>query len=145
MLHKLLKITTRQAKRVGRGIGSGKGGHTVGRGTKGHTSREGGTIPLWFEGGQLPLVKRLPYLRGKDHFESVQVKPLAMSVARLTKLNGQDITPETLVAAGLLKNAHTPVKLVGSGELSAIGEVRGVSLTASARASVEKAGGKISE
>ncbi|OGC53984.1 hypothetical protein A2797_00435 [candidate division WWE3 bacterium RIFCSPHIGHO2_01_FULL_48_15] len=57
-LSKLGKITARGHKRVGRGYGSGKGGHTTGRGAKGQKIR--GRIKLTFEGGQLPLVRRLP-------------------------------------------------------------------------------------
>ncbi len=145
MLHTLVKLTTRSAKRPGRGIGSGKGGHTAGRGAKGHLSRQGGKTPLWFEGGQLPLIKRLPYIRGKAHFDPVSPKALAINVARLSKMNGQDVTPETLVANGFIKNAHTTVKLVGSAELENIGEVRGVQLTQAAKASIEKAGGRMNE
>lgn len=144
MLHNLLKITSRAKKRLGRGGGSGKGFHTVGRGTKGHTSREGGTIPLWFEGGQLPLIKRLPYLRGKDHFDSVNTKPVAIDLTRIARLAGQDITPETLVAAGLIKSVYLPVKLVGSAKLTSVGEVRGVAASASARKALEEAGARLS-
>ncbi len=143
MLHLLLKLTSRKRKRLGRGVGSGKGAHTVGRGTKGHTSREGGTTPLWFEGGQLPLIKRLPYWRGKSHFDSLITKPITISVGKLSRMKGQDISPETLVAAGMLRHAHLTVKFVGTGKLSSIGRVSGVQFSASAHKSIEDAGGTI--
>ena len=60
LLQKLAKTVTKSNKRVGRGYGSGKGGHTASRGQKGQKSRVGSKIPLWFEGGQLPGVKKYP-------------------------------------------------------------------------------------
>jgi large subunit ribosomal protein L15 len=65
ILSSLTKITTRSKKRLGRGYGSGKGGHTSSRGQKGQKSRVGSKVPLWFEGGALPLSKRIPMWRVK--------------------------------------------------------------------------------
>ena len=140
MLHELSKITSKPKKRVGRGEGSGKGMHTVGRGTKGHKAREGKPMPLWFEGGQLPLIKRLPYWRGKFHFRSLNKKPVVIQLGRLSLFEGADVTPETLVSKGMLATIHTPVKLVGGGEVPKIKEVRGVKMSAPARAALEKIG-----
>jgi large subunit ribosomal protein L15 len=140
MLHALSKITTRSKKRVGRGIGSGKGGHTAGRGAKGHKARQGGNIPLWFEGGQLPLIKRLPYLRGKFRFKSLNAKPLALRVSQLSTVEGGVVSPETLVAAGLIRSVITPVKIVSGGDVPTLKEVRGVSISQSAKSALEKAG-----
>lgn len=138
MLNSLLKITSRAKKRVGRGGGSGKGMHTAGRGSKGHKSRQGGSIPLWFEGGQLPLVKRLPYMRGKFHFKSLKATPVIITFAKLAKLTGQDVTPETLVAAGLINHESVRVKIVSGGTAPKVGEVRGVEITASAKNALEQ-------
>lgn len=143
MLSTLQKITDRSKKRVGRGIGSGKGGHTAGRGTKGHKSREGGTTPLWFEGGQLPLIKRLPYARGKAHFQSLQKKPVLVSLQSLAKLAGSDVTPETLVAAGLARSVIDTIKIIGGGDSPKVKAVRNVNLTASSRKALEKVGAVI--
>jgi large subunit ribosomal protein L15 len=63
-LTNLKKIVMGTKKRIGRGGGSGKGMHTVGRGQKGQKTR--GKIPAWFEGGQLPLIRRTPFLKGKN-------------------------------------------------------------------------------
>lgn len=142
MLNKLPKITNNKQKRLGRGTGSGVGGHTVGRGNKGHTARQGGATPMWFEGGQLPLIKRLPYWRGKFHFKSLEDKPITLSVDKLAKLTGQDVTPETLVSVGLIKHVHIPVKVVAGGEVPRVQSVRGVRATASVRKALEEKGAK---
>lgn len=138
MLNILEKITTRAKKRVGRGYGSGKGSHTVGRGSKGNKSRQGGSIPLWFEGGQLPLIKRLPYARGKFHFKTLQAKPVIITFAKLAKLEGQDVTPETLVAAGLIPHESVRAKIVGGGVAPKVKEIRGVEMTVSAKNALEQ-------
>ena len=83
-LDQLPKITTKKKKRLGRGYGSGKGGHTVGRGAKGQKAR--GKVKLGFEGGQLPLIKRLPLKRGKGKFKSFKKKPLVVNVRFLNLL-----------------------------------------------------------
>lgn len=140
MLHSLKKITSAKSKRVGRGVGSGKGAHTVGRGSKGHTAREGGIIPLWFEGGQLPLIKRLPYMRGKYHFKSLRSKPTAIPLSKLQVLAGGEVTMETLVAAKIIKSLQTRVKIVAGGTAPKLKEVRGIALSASARKVLEDAG-----
>jgi large subunit ribosomal protein L15 len=144
MLHTLPKITTNKKKRLGRGFGSGVGGHTVGRGNKGHRARQGKSVPLWFEGGQLPLIKRLPFWRGKFRFKSLNKDAQEVQVEKLNLLNGQAVTPESLVSAKLIKSQYAAVKIIGkSDKLTKVGEVRGVSFTAQARKSIEKAGGTI--
>lgn len=139
MLHQLLKLTSRANKRVGRGVGSGKGGHTAGRGSKGHTSREGGTIPLWFEGGQLPLIKRLPYARGKFHFKSLNKRSVPIKVEQLAFVKDGIVTIETLVASGLVKSIQTPVKIVAGG-MANVKEIHGIAVTKAAKEVLEKAG-----
>ena len=89
ILHQLSSIVDRSHKRLGRGFGSGKGGHTSSRGSKGQRSRTGSKIPLWFEGGQLPLIKRLPMLRGKYRFKVVRpVVELTLSDLEKLTLTG---------------------------------------------------------
>lgn len=80
-LSNLPKITARPKKRLGRGYGSGKGGHTSGRGQKGQKSRN--KIPIWFEGGQLPLIRRTPFIKGKSRFKSIKPQPVILSLTRL--------------------------------------------------------------
>lgn len=143
MLNTLEKITTKKQKRLGRGFGSGCGGHTVGKGTKGHNSRQGKKTPLWFEGGQLPLIKRLPYARGKFHFRSLQLFTQLVKLSDLDRLNGTDVTPESLKAYNLVSNTINPIKIVATGSVKKVGQVRGVKVTASARKAIEEAGGSL--
>jgi len=111
------KITFNTPKRVGRGIGSGKGGHTTGRGTKGQKSRTKQNI--LFEGVKTKksLLHRIPLLRGKMKNKSFKVKPVTISTATLDIFNdGDTITIEALVKAGIVKSGvarRRGVKVVG--------------------------------
>ena len=106
-------------KRVGRGYGSGKGGHTVGRGAKGNKAR--GKIPIWFEGGQLPLIRRLPFKRGKDRFGKLRPGPVIINVGALNLLpKGTEVNLATLVKHGLVRETEAKecgIKILGDGEL----------------------------
>jgi large subunit ribosomal protein L15 len=94
-LSNLIKIIQPKIKRLGRGYGSGVGGHTVGRGQKGQKTR--GKIPLWFEGGQLPLVRRTPFLRGKHRFQVIKDQPVSVPMSYLNKFSdGDTVTTESL-------------------------------------------------
>jgi large subunit ribosomal protein L15 len=115
----LPKVTIRPKKRVGRGMGSGKGSHTSGRGQKGQKSR--GSVNILFEGMKMKksLLKRLPKMRGKGKFH-VNIKPVAIKYERLEKLPaGSVITVELLVKHGILKARlakSNGVKIVGIGD-----------------------------
>ncbi len=115
----LIKVTERRKKRVGRGMGSGKGSHTSGRGQKGQKSR--GHIGILFEGMKVKksLLKRLPLMRGKGKFHK-NLKPVAIKIERLEIFpNGSEITVELLIKNGVVKErlAKTHgVKIVGVGE-----------------------------
>lgn len=126
-------------KRVGRGPGSGLG-KTAGKGHKGHKARTGGSTNPGFEGGQMPMYRRLPK-RGFTNPFKVTAQPV--NLRQLEKLGGQDVSPETLYAAGLIGKPRAPVKLLGTGEADRAYTVRGVTLSASARAKIEAAGGMI--
>ena len=132
-------------RRVGRGIGSGKG-KTAGRGVKGQKSRTGVAIK-GFEGGQMPLYRRIPK-RGfrPPHQKSWQVVNLGTLQKAIDdkKLDaGKLIDAAAMIAAGLFKNASDGVRLLGKGELKTKIEVKVAGASASAIAAVEKAGGKI--
>ena len=135
------KGSTRNRKRVGRGPGSGKG-KTAGRGHKGHKARSGGSTNPGFEGGQMPMYRRLPK-RGFHNPNRVAAQ--AVNVSRLKGLADVSVTPDTLYAAGLIGKRAAPVKLLGNGEVDRAYEVSGVAMSASARAKIEGAGGKVSE
>jgi large subunit ribosomal protein L15 len=143
LLKDLPSIITKGARRVGRGYGSTKGGHTAGRGQKGQKSRNGGKIPLWFEGGQLPLIKRLPMQRGKGKFKSLdsvqEVQLKAVVGAGITT-----ITAETLREAGLIRAHSVAPKLIGAVEVAKKLKVEGVRMTKTVQAAIEKAGGTVS-
>lgn len=139
---KITSITERSAKRVGRGFGSGKGGHTSGRGQKGQKSRRGSKIPLWFEGGQLPLIKRLPMLRGKGRF-NVLVKTAEVTLSELNKMQADTITFDTLKLERVIPAGAKKAKVIASGSISRKVTITGenVALSATAQLAIEKAGG----
>lgn len=108
---KLPTISDRAAKRVGRGVGSGKGGHTTGRGTKGQKART--KVQLGFEGTKVKksFIKRLPYLRGKGKFKAWGQRFLAISLDKLADWPDKaEITQESLVKKGI----------IGKGEMAKI-------------------------
>src|SRR6266496_3604397 len=108
-VHELNLTSKKDRKRVGRGIGSGYG-KTAGRGTKGQNSRTGGGVRPGFEGGQNPLAKRLPKKRG--FVPVARVEYAVISLAQLEAAKGTTITNEALVEQGLVRNVHTPVKVL---------------------------------
>ncbi len=131
--------STQPRKRVGRGPGSGLG-KTSGKGHKGHKARTGGGTNPGFEGGQMPMYRRLPKRGFTNPF---RVENQAVNLSRLKQVSVTEVTPETLYSAGLIGKADAPVKLLGSGDADRAYTVRGVSLSASARAKIEAAGGTI--
>ena len=130
-------------KRVGRGDGSGHGTYS-GRGCKGQKSRSGNKVRPGFEGGQLPLIKRLPQKRG-----FVNIFRTAYSVINVNKLNifepGSEVTPERLVAAGVVKSLRHPIKLLAEGDINYPLLVKANKFSAAAKAKIEAAGGKAEE
>ena len=142
LLQSLPKITSRSAKRLGRGPGSGKGRHTVGRGNKGQRARKSGESPAWFEGGQLPLIKRMPMTRGKGRLE-VLVPTAEISLTALDKMQAEVITLETLKLEKKIDSGYKKAKVIGNGKLTRSVTLRGVTATQSARKAIEAAGGKI--
>ena len=128
-------------KRVGRGIGSGLG-KTSGKGHKGHQARTGGSTNPGFEGGQMPMYRRLPK-RGFTNPFKVTAQPV--NLAQLKKVATTEVTPETLYSAGLVGKIDAPIKLLGTGDADRAYTVSGVTLSASARAKIEAAGGTIAQ
>jgi len=140
-LSNLSKIVKRRKKRIGRGYGSGKGGHTVGRGTKGQKAR--GKVRLGFEGGQMTLARRLPQRGG---FRSLRGRPAILNLSELSAFRrGDVVSPESLQAKGLIKRVPAEgVKILGRGTVEAL-RFRGVALSAKAREKILEAGGEIVE
>jgi len=133
----------KKKKRVARGT-SGRGGKTAGRGTKGQNSRSGGGVRPYFEGGQLPLVRRLPHMRGFTNLFRVTYS--VVNVERLGVFQvDSEVDPEALAAAGMIKSADEPIKILGMGDLDHALTVSAHKFSASARKKIEKAGGKVIE
>ncbi len=133
----------RARKRVGRGNASGHGTYS-GRGCKGQKSRAGYKMRPGFEGGQLPLIKRLPQKRG-----FVNIFRIEYSTVNIDRLNifesGSEVTPEKLVAAGVIKSLRHPIKILASGDISYPLLVKVNKFSAAAKAKIEAAGGKAEE
>jgi len=133
----------RNRKRVGRGDGSGHGTYS-GRGCKGQKSRSGYKMRPGFEGGQLPLIKRLPRKRG-----FVNIFKTEYSIVNINRLNifeaESEVTPEKLVAAGVVKSLKHPIKILAEGDIKHPLLVKANKVSAAAKAKIEAAGGKVEE
>lgn len=141
-LNTLPKVKDPTKKRLGRGLGSGKG-KTGGRGQKGQKAR--GKVPAANVGAGLILYKKLPFRRGLGN-RKVSPKPVILDVMVLNNLKtGSSVDMDSLIKEGLVveKNARKfGVKILGKGDLKVKLEVK-VPTTTSARASIEKAGGSV--
>ena len=136
----------RDRKRLGRGPGSGTG-KTAGKGHKGSKARAGHGGPgggkPGFEGGQMKITRRLPK-RGFTNPDRIENREVSLdALDRLPA--GVDVTPDSLVEAGLVNKGRGPVKILANGELKGARTVRGVKLSASARQKIEAAGGRVEE
>ena len=137
----------RKRKRVGRGEGS-NGGKTAGRGQKGAGARSGAKTRINFEGGQNPLHMRMRKLRGPTKKMSMPFEPFRTHTQPVNLADLEDrfpanaeVTPETLVQAGLAKRKGVPVKVLGRGELNKKLTVHAHKFSAAARERIEAAGG----
>mgnify|MGYP004624067741 FL=1 len=131
-------------KRVGRGNGSGYG-KTAGRGLNGQKSRAGGGKRPGFEGGQTPLAMRLPKLPGFRNINRVEYLPVNVSRLEEKFEAGEVVNGETLKAKGIIKHEDALVKVLGDGELTKALTVSVDKVSASAKAKIEAAGGKVEE
>jgi len=150
-LHSLQPAQPRKArKRVGRGMGSGKGRYS-GRGIKGQKSRSGShMMPAGFEGGQMPIDMRLPKLRGNTSADAMPIGPFRTTTqpVNLRDLEarfeaGAEVTPDALVAAGLIKNTKTDIKILASGDLTKSLTVTAHGFSKTAKEKIEAAGGTV--
>jgi large subunit ribosomal protein L15 len=150
-LHSLKPAQPRKdRKRVGRGLGSGKGRY-AGRGIKGQKSRAGShKMPAGFEGGQMPIDMRLPKLRGATSADAMPIGPFRTYSQPINVRDLQDrfeagaeVTPEALVESGLLKNTRVDVKILGVGHLRKKLAVSAHGFSKSAREKIEAAGGSV--
>ena len=133
---------SRKAKRrVGRGPGSGWG-KTCARGQKGQKARSGGRVRRGFEGGQLPLQMRLPKFGFRSRIGLVTEE---VRLSELAKVDGDDVTLETLQKANVLNRNVQRARIMLSGEITRPVTVKGIKVTKGARAAIEAAGGKVED
>lgn len=134
--------SVRSRKRVGRGNGSGHGTYS-GRGMKGQKARSGKKAPYdQFEGGQFPTARRYHVMRGFNNKWRVPYQPVNLSdLDRFA--DGATVTPEALLAAGVLRHLREPVAILGGGELTRKLVISAHKFSKSAAASIESAGGAI--
>ena len=136
----------RNRKRLGRGPGTGQG-KTAGKGHKGSMARAGHGGPgggkPGFEGGQMPLTRRIP----KRGFNNAMFREenQVVRLGDLQKVEGNEVTRESLAQAGLVKLRKGPVKLLATGDVSGAYTVRGIKVSGSAREKIAAAGGRIEE
>ncbi|HNR68369.1 MAG TPA: 50S ribosomal protein L15 [bacterium] len=129
--------STKDRKRVGRG---GSRGKQSGKGHKGQKSRSGAKLRPWFEGGQMPIQRRLPK-RGFLNFARTEYQ--VVNIGDLAKLaDGMEVTPEVLYDTGLIRKPNQPVKILGDGELKKKLIVTAHRFSETAKAKIEKAGGR---
>ncbi len=146
-LHELAKVTDRSKKRLGRGLGSGKG-KTGGKGQKGQKAR--GTVPQGFIGGTMPLYKKLPYKRGfhRDGIHNSSSLPKKVKPINLDVLNSlkpkTEVTVQTLIDAGIIGkgDGQHGVKILGDGEIK-IALIVKLPVSKSAKRKIEQGGGKV--
>ncbi len=130
-------------KRLGRGFGSGVGGHTVGRGQKGQKSRSGHKSMALFEGGNLPFYKKVPKYRGFNRPGKVVYKAVNLSDLEKNFKAGDEISLESLAKKGLVHRKEKNVKILGQGVLKKKVIVKGLKLSESAKEAILKSKGEI--
>lgn len=129
----------KKSKRLGRGIGSGKG-KTCGRGHKGQKARAGGYHKVGFEGGQMPIQRRIP----KSGFRSRQaLRRAEVFLSDLNKIDTDSVDLATLKDFGIVRKDTKYVKLIASGEVKKAFIVRGIPMSAGARKAIEAAKGTV--
>ncbi|MBN1162278.1 50S ribosomal protein L15 [Patescibacteria group bacterium] len=141
-IHKYLtKKLHGKKKRIGRGYGSCKGGHTVGRGAKGQKARS--KVPSGFEGGQIPLYKKIPQIGGFSN--PTRKRIAAVTVDRLNAFDaGSEVTPDLLVEKGILKKLPKHgVKLLAKGKLEKKISLKGFSYSKGAEKLIKDSGSKV--
>ena len=136
----------KKRKRIGRGQGSGYGGHTSTKGHKGQKSRSGYKSRAWFEGGQMPIQRRVP----KFGFKNINRKEFSiLNVGQLQKLieggkiGDAAIDKEFLLKNKLIRNKNLPLKILGNGDLKTKIEITADAFSESAKEKIEKAGGVV--
>ena len=130
-------------KRLGRGMGSGVGGHTVGRGMKGQKSRSGHKSMAIFEGGNLPFYKKTPKYRGFKKPNQVKYQGVNVSELEANFNSGDEITLESLTKKNLIRKKQENVKILGDGKLTKKFTIKDLKVSEPAMKKIKDAGGKV--
>ena len=131
------------AKRIGRGYGSGVGGHTVGRGSKGQKSRSGHKSLAYFEGGNVPFFRRMPKYKGFNAKFKVEAQSVNLEVLEKAYKDGEVVNKESLIEKGIARKNSEKIKILGKGDISKKIKVEGLAVSESAAEKIKKAGGSI--
>jgi large subunit ribosomal protein L15 len=145
---KLHELQPKQAKkdRIRKGQGNATKGTFAGRGCNGQNCRAGGGVRLGFEGGQTPLIQRMPKKRGFRNPNRIETFAVNIEVIEHFYKNGEKVTLETLLAHKIIGKNDGKVKILGEGELTKKLEIGAeLLISKTAKAAVEKAGGKVTE
>ena len=132
-----------KAKRLGRGYGSGVGGHTVGRGQKGQKSRSGHKSTVAFEGGNVPFFRRMPKFRGFNNPNKIRAQVINVGEIQKNFKSKEVVSFDSLREKKMVRIKPEFIKILGDGDLKKIVTVEGIQVSASAREKIEKAGGVI--
>lgn len=131
------------AKRIGRGYGSGVGGHTVGRGTKGQRSRAGHKSLETFEGGNVPFFRRMPKYKGFNAKFKIETQAVNVDVLEEAYKDGEVVNKESLIEKGIARKNSERIKILAKGEIKKKLKIEGLAVSESAAKKIEKAGGSI--
>ena len=131
------------AKRIGRGYGSGVGGHTTGRGSKGQKSRAGHKSLEYFEGGNVPFFRRMPKYKGFNPKFKVEAQSVNLEVLEKAYKDGEVVSKESLIEKGIARKNSEKIKILAKGDIKKKIKVEGLAVSESAAEKIKKAGGSI--
>ncbi|QHO63305.1 50S ribosomal protein L15 [Candidatus Chazhemtobacterium aquaticus] len=144
LLNQLPPVKSKPKRRLGRGYGSQKGGHTSSRGQKGQKSRN--KLPIWFEGGQLPLIRRTPFIKGKSRFNSLKPKPVTITLDELNAFKANSTVDLKSLSTTLRLSSqqllNQGAKILASGQIKKALIVK-VPASKTAAKAIQKAGGRV--
>lgn len=144
LLNQLPPVKSKPKRRLGRGYGSQKGGHTSSRGQKGQKSRN--KLPIWFEGGQLPLIRRTPFIKGKSRFNSLKPKPVTITLDELNAFKANSTVDLKSISTTLKLSSqqllNQGAKILASGQIKKALIVK-VPASKTAAKAIQKAGGRV--
>lgn len=137
------KNRKKNSKRLGRGYGSGVGGHTSTRGSKGQKSRSGHKSLVFFEGGNVPFFRRMPKFAGFKRSKKVEATAINLGVIEKNFKDGDTVSLETLKKKALIAQGTISVKILGDGDITKKITISNLPASESAKEKIQKAGGSI--